>query len=87
MSRALYASLIPPGRSGEFFGFYNMLTKFAHILGPFLVFMVAMISDEPKYILAALIPLFIAGMLALTRVKQVGERANKSGTAQKEDTS
>lgn len=87
MSRALYASLIPPERSGEFFGFYNMLTKFAHILGPFLVFMVAMFSDEPKYILAALIPLFIAGMLALTRVKQDGERANKSGGAQNEDTS
>ena len=87
MSRALYASLIPPERSGEFFGFYNMLTKFAHILGPFLVFMVAMFSDEPKYILAALIPLFIAGMLALTRVKQDGEKANKSGPAQNKATS
>jgi len=86
MSRALYASLIPPERSGEFFGFYNMLTKFAHILGPFLVFMVAMFSDEPKYILAALIPLFIAGMLALTRVKQDGERASKPGITQDEDT-
>ncbi len=86
MSRALYASLIPPERSGEFFGFYNMLTKFAHILGPFLVFMVAMFSDEPKYILAALIPLFIAGMVALTRVKQDGERASKPGITQDEDT-
>ena len=79
MSRALYASLIPSERSGEFFGFYNMLTKFAHILGPFLVFMVAMFSDEPKYILAALIPLFIAGMVALTRVKPDGDRANEQG--------
>jgi UMF1 family MFS transporter len=86
MSRALYASLIPPERSGEFFGFYNMLTKFAHILGPFLVFMVAMFSDEPKYILAALIPLFIAGMVVLTRVKQDGERASKPGMTQDEDT-
>jgi UMF1 family MFS transporter len=87
MSRALYASLIPPEQSGEFFGFYNMLTKFAHILGPFLVFLVAMFSDEPKYILAALIPLFIGGMLALTLVKQDGERANKSGAAHNENTS
>ncbi len=69
MSRALYATLIPSERSGEFFGFYNMLTKFAHILGPFLVFLVAIFSDDPKFILAALIPVFIAGGLVLTRVK------------------
>ncbi len=69
MSRALYASLIPPERSGEFFGFYNMLTKFAHILGPFFVFLVAIFSDDPKFILAALLPVFIAGGLVLTRLK------------------
>jgi UMF1 family MFS transporter len=74
MSRALYASLIPPGKSGEFFGFYNMLTKFAHILGPFLVFVVALISDEPKFILLALVPLFLSGGLVLMRVTR-GERA------------
>ncbi len=72
MSRALYASLIPPEKSGEFFGFYNMLTKFAHILGPFLVFIVALFSDQPKYILAALLPVFIAGGLVLTRVRENG---------------
>ena len=69
MSRALYASLIPSGKSGEFFGFYNMLTKVAHILGPLLVFLVALFSDEPKFILAALLPVFVAGGLVLTRVK------------------
>ena len=69
MSRALYASLIPPDRSGEFFGFYNMLTKFAHILGPFLVFIGTLISDAPQIILAILLPVFISGGLVLTRVK------------------
>ncbi len=37
LSRSYYASLIPPDRAGEFFGFYNMLGKFAAILGPVLV--------------------------------------------------
>ena len=37
MSRSLYASLIPEEKSGEFFGFYNMLTKFAHVVGPMTV--------------------------------------------------
>jgi UMF1 family MFS transporter len=68
MSRSLYASLIPAEQSGEFFGFYNMLTKFAHVLGPVLVGLVGFISTEPKYILIALLPLFILGALALTRV-------------------
>ncbi len=70
MSRALYASLIPAERSGEFFGFYNMLTKFAHILGPFLVFVGTLLSDKPQFILAILIPVFISGGLVLTRVKE-----------------
>ena len=69
MSRSLYASLIPAEHSGEFFGFYNMLTKFAHILGPVFVGSVAIYSTDPKFILIALLPLFILGALMLARVK------------------
>jgi UMF1 family MFS transporter len=69
MSRSLYASLIPAEHAGEFFGFYNMLTKFAHILGPVCVAIVAIFTGEPKYILIALLPLFILGAIMLTRVE------------------
>jgi len=68
MSRSLFASLIPAEHSGEFFGFYNMLTKFAHILGPVFVGTMALFSDEPKFILIAVLPLFLLGGLMLTRV-------------------
>ena len=68
ISRSLYASLIPKDMSGEFFGFYNMLTKFAHVLGPVLIGIVVMLSDEPRYILVAVLPMFIAGALVLSRV-------------------
>lgn len=37
LSRSYFARLIPADRSGEFFGFYNMLGKFAAIIGPALV--------------------------------------------------
>jgi UMF1 family MFS transporter len=47
-----------------------MMSKFAHVLGPLLVFMVTIVSDEPRYILIALLPLFIAGALILTRVRE-----------------
>ena len=68
ISRSLYASLIPKDLSGEFFGFYNMLTKFAHVLGPVLIGIVVLFTDDPKFILVAVLPMFLLGALMLTRV-------------------
>lgn len=68
LSRSLYATLIPPDQPGEFFGFYNMVTKFSHVLGPILVGLAATFSEEPKYVLLALLPLFIGGAFVLTTV-------------------
>lgn len=68
ISRSLYAALIPAHQSGEFFGFYNMVTKFSHVLGPILIGVVAYFTDEPKFILVAVLPMFLLGALLLTRV-------------------
>jgi UMF1 family MFS transporter len=70
LSRSLYASLIPPGQPGEFFGFYNMTTKFAHVLGPAMVGIAAMLSDNPKWVLLVLMPLFFCGALLLALVRE-----------------
>ncbi|MDH3778278.1 MAG: MFS transporter, partial [Gammaproteobacteria bacterium] len=70
LSRSLYASLIPPDQPGEFFGFYNMTTKFAHVLGPAMVAVTAMLSDNPKWVLLVLIPLFFAGAFLLAFVRE-----------------
>lgn len=69
ISRSLYAALIPKDMSGEFFGFYNMLTKFAHVLGPVLIGIVIFFSDEPRFILIAILPMFLLGAGVLTRVR------------------
>lgn len=37
LSRSYYARLIPTNRTAEYFGFYNMLGKFATIIGPALM--------------------------------------------------
>jgi UMF1 family MFS transporter len=37
LSRSYYTRLIPPNKSAEFFGFYNMLGKFAVVIGPLLI--------------------------------------------------
>jgi UMF1 family MFS transporter len=72
LSRSYYASLIPSKAPGEFFGFYNMVTKFSHVLGPVLVGLAATFSDEPKFVLLALVPLFVFGGLMLAAVKKTG---------------
>lgn len=69
MSRSLYATLIPTDKAGEFFGFYNMLGKFSAVVGPILVGIVALLSDEPKYMLIVLLPLFLLGGSLLSKVK------------------
>ena len=68
LSRSLYARLIPPGRSAEFFGFYNMLGKFAAVLGPALMGWVAVLSGSPRIGILSVLILFVAGALLLTRV-------------------
>lgn len=43
LSRSLYARLIPHQRSAEFFGLFNMVGKFAAILGPLLMALVPVV--------------------------------------------
>ena len=42
LSRSFFTRLIPIGRTAEFFGFYNMLGKFAAIIGPVMVGLVGL---------------------------------------------
>lgn len=69
MSRSLYARLVPKDKASEFFGFYSMLGKFAAILGPLLIGLLALVSDDPRVAVLALIPLFLLGLFVLARVR------------------
>lgn len=44
LSRSYYARLIPKNNAAEFYGFYNMLGKFAAIIGPALMGVVGLIA-------------------------------------------
>ncbi|KAA6186349.1 MFS transporter [Thiohalocapsa marina] len=76
LSRALFAGLIPAGRTAELFGFYNMVGKFAAVLGPFLVGTTAALTGEPRLSLLPLLGLFLAGALLLWRVDVRAGRAD-----------
>jgi UMF1 family MFS transporter len=75
LSRSLYARLIPPEMSGEYFGFFNMLGKFSSILGPVLAGTVALVSGSQRVGILSIILLFGSGLILLTRVRVPGERA------------
>jgi UMF1 family MFS transporter len=68
LSRSFFANLIPPDRSGEYFGFYNMLGKFAAILGPVLIGVSALVVGTRGSILSLLL-LFAGGAALLARVR------------------
>jgi UMF1 family MFS transporter len=68
LSRSLYARLIPPEEAGEFFGFYNLVGKFAAVLGPALMGGVALLTGDSRASLLSLLVLFGAGALVLARV-------------------
>lgn len=68
LSRSLYARMIPAGRTAEFFGFYNMLGKFAAILGPVLMGWVGVVSGSPRVGILSLLVLFTLGGILLMTV-------------------
>jgi UMF1 family MFS transporter len=70
LSRALYSRLIPQDKSAEFFGFYNMLGKFAAVLGPVLMGSVGVLSGSPRVAILSLIALFVAGAAVLWLVHE-----------------
>ncbi len=68
LSRSLYARLIPADKSAEFFGFYNMIGKFAAILGPALVGVAGVMTGSSRLAILSISILFIAGGTLLYRV-------------------
>jgi len=68
MSRALFARLIPAEHAGRLFGLYNMMGKFAAILGPVLVGWVAVVTDSSRVGILSILVLFVVGAVLLSRV-------------------
>lgn len=69
LSRSVFASMIPEGKSGEFFGFYNMLGKFSSMVGPLLVGWVSVVSRDSRLSVLSLLLLFAAGVILLSMVR------------------
>ncbi len=69
LSRSLFGRLVPEGKAGEFFGFYNLMGKAAAILGPLLTGIVALTTHNSRLAIVSISVLFVIGAFFLTRVK------------------
>ncbi|MBL7545876.1 MAG: MFS transporter [Bdellovibrionaceae bacterium] len=70
LSRSLFAKMISEEKSGEYFGFMNLIGKFASVLGPVIVALTVLIVKKSEYGLMGLIVLFAAGGYLLMKVDE-----------------
>jgi len=68
LSRSLFGRLVPEGKNAEFFGFFNMMGKFATVLGPLLIAVVAGVTHNERASIISLVLLFVVGGGLLMRV-------------------
>jgi MFS transporter, UMF1 family len=75
LSRSLFGRLVPVGKAGEFFGFYNLMGKAAAILGPTLTGVVALLTHDSRLAILSIVILFVIGAVFLLRVRTPAARA------------
>jgi UMF1 family MFS transporter len=76
LSRSFYGRLVPPDKAGEFFGFFNMMGKFAAVVGPVLTGAVALATGSSRVAILSLILLFALGGALLCFVPDHQARAD-----------
>jgi UMF1 family MFS transporter len=83
LSRSLFASLIPPHKSAEFFGFFGTFEKFAGIFGPALFATLTQATGSSRTAILAVMVFFVVGgaLLALVDV-EAGRRTARAAEAE-----
>ena len=78
LSRSFYAKIIPKEKSAEYFGFYNMIGKFAAIIGPVMIGGTALLAKHAgagdnlasRISISSISLLFLSGGVLLIFVKE-----------------
>lgn len=82
LSRSLFASMIPRQQSGQFFGFFAVVEKFAGILGPMIFFIAGTSTGSSRSAILSVIAFFIVGGVLLGFVNvQRGQHAARAAEA------
>ena len=70
LSRSYFARLIPNNKHSEYFGIYNMLGKFAALLGPLLVGLITFLTNDPRIGMLSISIFFILGISLFVHSKK-----------------
>ncbi len=82
LSRSLFASIIPPYKSGEFFGFFSVFSKFSGLLGSLMFTFIIARTGSMRPAILAVILFFIVGALILRFVNvEEGQRTARDAEA------
>jgi MFS transporter, UMF1 family len=82
LSRSLYASMIPAYKSGELFGFFGVMDKFAGMIGPMVFGMVAVATGSSRYGILSVLLFFVVGAIILYTVdEEEGRRVAREAQA------
>lgn len=78
LSRAYFARIIPPEKSGEYFGIYDICGKGASFMGTTLVAAVTQLTGHQNIAIGALVLLFIVGFIFFLRASKLQEKVEQS---------
>jgi UMF1 family MFS transporter len=70
LSRSLFGVMSPKAKTGEFFGFYDVSSKFAGILGPTLFAVVGQLAGSSRLSIVSLVVFFVVGGYLLSQVNE-----------------
>ena len=73
MSRSYFSRIIPPEKSGEFFGLMDIFGKGASFMGTFMVSAISQLTGSMSLGILSLVVLFIVGFLLLLVVSRIPE--------------
>jgi len=68
LSRSLFCAMSPSSKSGEFFGLFGVMEKFAGILGPLIFAFAAATFSNSRPAVLSIVAFFIIGGYLLSRV-------------------
>lgn len=73
LSRSYFARLIPPEKSGEYFGLYDICGKGAAFLGTFIVSFVSQLTNSMNLGVGAIVIMFVLGLYFFNKTRKMAD--------------
>lgn len=72
--RSMYAQMVPPDQSGEYFGFHALVGRASSALGPLIFGLVSAMAGSQRMAMLSLGLFLLAGAILLAKVQPVSRR-------------